>query len=235
MKHSLLKLLPVLGVVLTQSLFAASPLAPINPAEYSKPIRVACVGDSITQGVGAEPGKAYPSQLQALLGDDWLVKNFGVSGRTLLRQGDHPYWNEVAFQQAQAFDPNVVIIMLGTNDSKPYNWAHVDEFAKDYKDLVATFQALKSKPRIYVCRPCPVPGEGNFGISEKNVLLEIPMIDALASEQGLGVIDMHAALEKRPELLPDRVHPNTEGAGIMAQTVYEALTGKVASSAAIAK
>jgi lysophospholipase L1-like esterase len=206
--------------------FAEAPMAPIDPAAYKEPIRVACVGDSITQGAGAERGKSYPSQLQALLGDKWKVGNFGVSGRTLLRKGDHPYWNEKAFQDAQAFKPNVVVIMLGTNDTKPQNWAHKDEFFTDYKDLVKTFQALESKPRVYVCRPCPVPGTGNFGINEANLQIEIPLIDKLAAEEKLGVIDMHAPLESKPELLPDRVHPNTAGAGVMAETTYEAFTGK---------
>jgi lysophospholipase L1-like esterase len=225
-------LLFVVGSLLA---FAEAPMAPIDPAAYKEPIRVACVGDSITQGAGAERGKSYPSQLQALLGDKWKVGNFGVSGRTLLRKGDHPYWIEKAFQDAQAFKPNVVVIMLGTNDTKPQNWAHKDEFFTDYKDLVKTFQALESKPRIYICRPCPVPGAGNFGINEANLQIEIPLIGKLAAEEKCGVIDMHAPLQSKPELLPDRVHPNTTGAGVMAETAYQAFTGKPAPQPAGAR
>jgi lysophospholipase L1-like esterase len=225
----------LLLVLTNLAAFAGGPMDPIDPATYKEPIRVACIGDSITQGVGAEKGKSYPSQLQELLGDKWKVGNFGVSGRTLLRKGDHPYWSEKAFQNAQDFKPNVVIIMLGTNDTKPQNWAHQDEFLSDYKDLVKTFQALETKPRIYLCRPCPVPGQGNFGINETNVQLEIPMIDKLAQEEKLGVVDMNAALKSRPELLPDRVHPNTAGATVMAETAYQAFTGKAAPKAAAAQ
>lgn len=199
---------------------------PINPADYEAPVRVACVGDSITQGSGAAKGKSYPAQLQELLGPQWKVGNFGVSGRTLLRKGDYPYWNEKAYQNALAFKPDVVIIMLGTNDTKPQNWKHEAEFVTDYRDLVNSFLSLESKPRVFVCRPCPVPEPGNFRITEKNVLLEIPRIDALAAELKLGVIDMHAALKDKPELLPDRVHPNTEGAAEMAKAAFKALTGK---------
>jgi len=94
---------------------------PIDPSTYNDPIRIACVGDSITQGAGAGEGKAYPSQLQELLGEKWKVGNFGVSGRTLLRKGDSSYWNERALLNAQDFKPDVVIIMLGTNDTKPQN------------------------------------------------------------------------------------------------------------------
>ena len=89
-----------------------------------------------------------------------------------------------------------------------------------------TFQALESKPRIYVCRPCPVPEPGNFGINETNIKLVNRLIDKLAQEENLSVIDMHAALKSKPELLPDRVHPNDEGAAVMAKTAYKALTGK---------
>jgi len=213
-------------ILLNLMAFAEEPIAPIDPSTYNDPIRIACVGDSITQGAGAGEGKAYPSQLQELLGEKWKVGNFGVSGRTLLRKGDSSYWNERALQNAQDFKPDVVIIMLGTNDTKPQNWAHKDEFFADYKDLVKTFQALESKPRIYVCRPCPVPEPGNFGINETNIKLVNRLIDKLAQEENLSVIDMHAALKSKPELLPDRVHPNDEGAAVMAKTAYKALTGK---------
>jgi lysophospholipase L1-like esterase len=217
----LLLLLVALGFSLSRA-GAESPRPSASPAS----VRVACVGDSITVGVGAEPGKSYPSQLQALLGDGWKVKNFGSSGRTLLRKGDHPYWKETVFRDAQEFRPDVVVIMLGTNDTKPQNWQFHGQFHDDYRDLVKTFRSLPSKPRIYVCRPCPVPEPGNFGINEANVQREIAIIDQLAREESLEVIDIHAALEPHPELLPDRVHPNTAGAAIMAQTVAKAIAGK---------
>jgi lysophospholipase L1-like esterase len=226
------ELLTLILAALTSSVaFADSPV-PINPANYAAPVRVACIGDSITAGIGAEPGKSYPSQLQAILGDKWLVKNFGVSGRTLLKKGDFPYWKEQAFKDAQNFNPAVVVIMLGTNDTKPQNWSHHEEFYADYKDMVETFKNLPSKPRIFICRPCPVPDPGNSGVNEQNVGHEILVIDQLARDENVDVIDMHAALVDKPQLLPDRVHPNTVGAGVMAQTVATALTGKTARTAA---
>lgn len=205
---------------------AADSKPPLDPTKYPAPVRVACVGDSITQGSGAAKGMSYPSQLQTLLGESWVVGNFGVSGRTLLKKGDHPYWNEGAYQKALGFKPDVVIIMLGTNDTKPQNWAHEAEFVADYTELVKSFQALESKPRVYVCRPCPVPEPGNYGINEAGVKEEITRIDALAAEMNLDIIDMHAALADKSKLLPDRVHPNTAGAGEMAKAAFAALTGK---------
>lgn len=210
----------------------ANPMAPIDPSAYKAPVRVACIGDSITQGVGAQGGKSYPSQLQAMLGASWQVGNFGVSGRTLLKKGDHPYWKEGAYQKSLEFKPDVVIIMLGTNDTKGQNWKHEAEFVADYTELVKSYQALESKPRVYACRPCPVPGQGNFGINEAGVKEIIKRLDPLAAEMKLGVIDMHAALADKPQFLPDRVHPNTEGAAEMAEAAFTALTGKTAAEPA---
>ncbi len=204
---------------------------PGKPSQIEVPARVACIGDSITQGTGAAEGKSYPSQLQALLGDSWVVGNFGVSGRTLLKKGDLPYWNEEAYQKALGFKPDMVIIMLGTNDTKPQNWKHEAEFVADYTALVKSFQALESKPKVFICRPCPVPEPGNFGINEAAVTKQIRRLNALARKMQLGVIDMHAALADKPQFLPDRVHPNTEGAGEMAKAAFAALTGKPAAQA----
>lgn len=227
-----LQLLAVSALLLVRPAMAADPMAPIDPEAFKEPVKVACIGDSITQGAGAAAGKSYPSQLQELLGDKWKVGNFGVSGRTLLKKGDFPYWKEKAYQDALAFKPDVVVIMLGTNDTKPQNWKHEAEFVADYTELVKSFQALDSKPRVFVCRPCPVPEPGNFGINETHLKVWIQRIDALAKEMKLGVIDMHAALADKPQMLPDRVHPNTEGAGEMAKAAAAVLSGKTAVSAA---
>lgn len=201
-------------------------LCSLMTARAAEPVKIACVGDSITQGVGAQSGKSYPAQLQALLGDGYKVGNFGVSARTLLSQGDFPYRKEKKYEAALAMEPDVVIIMLGTNDTKPHNWKHEAEFEADYRALVISFQTLKSKPKVFLCRPVPVPGKGNYGINEENVQKEIPRIDALAKQLKCGVIDMHAALADHPEMLPDRVHPNTAGAAEMAKAAAKAIAGR---------
>ena len=210
----------------TSLVFSAESFSPLKPKPGQPPIKISCVGDSITQGAGAGKGRSYPTQLQELLGAEWEVGNFGVSGRTLLRKGDFPYWKEGAFRKAQDFKPDVVIIMLGTNDTKPQNWSHKDEFESDYRDLIKTFQDLKPSPRVYICRPVPVPEPGNFGINEKALQEQMPIIDKLSKELKTGIIDMHAALQDKPQLLRDRVHPNAEGAGEMAKAAAAVLTGK---------
>ena len=100
----------------------------LDARQVPKPdaVRVACIGNSITDGHGIDMATAYgyPALLQKKLGSDYWVKNFGVSGRTMLNKGDFPYMNEVAWKDALAFKPDIVIIKLGTNDSKPQNWQY---------------------------------------------------------------------------------------------------------------
>ena len=210
------------------ALIAVALFTPAFADDTKPPIKVACVGDSITAGVGTrDSGKdAYPAQLGRMLGDQYDVHNFGVSGATLLNKGDKPYQKEGAFHQALELKPDVVVIMLGTNDTKPQNWKFKDEFSADYKDLVGQFAALPSKPKIYVCHPVDVPGPGNYGINDAGLAVEMPMIETLAKEMGLTVIDLHTPFVGKPELLPDRVHPNTDGATLMAKTVAASLIAK---------
>lgn len=212
----LLLFTPIVAAALALAACSKSGHGPVDPANYDHPVKVACVGDSITAG-------PYPGQLQKVLGDKWEVKNYGVGGRTLLKKGDAPWWNEQAYKDAHAFNPDVVVIMLGTNDTKPQNFAHADDFYGDYKELIETFKALPSKPHIWIMRPCPVPDPGNYGINEKNLDVYLPQIDKLAAEENVGEIDIHAALEGKPELLPDHVHPNEAGSEIMAETVAHAI------------
>ena len=216
----------LLALALTTLAALANP-TPIDPGVFKRSIRVACVGDSITQGVKLPQGMTYPEQLQKMLGSPWIVKNFGKSGRTLLKQGDHPYSNESIYQDALQFAPDVVIIKLGTNDTKPQNWKHIADFKKDYRALVESFRSLPGKPRIYICTPCPVVGAGSFDITNAGVAEEVGWVKELAAELHVGLVDMNAAFAGKSELLPDKVHPNSEGATLLAGTVYSALTGKV--------
>ena len=184
------------------------------------PIKVAFVGNSITQGPGRDNPDTYPLQVGAILGDAYEVKNFGVSGRTLLRKGDFPYWNEPQFQEVKDFRPDVVLIKLGTNDSKPQNWAHKEDFVKDYLDMIAEFRAHMPKDgKVYVIFPVPVT-RYNFGFSQEVMNNEeILMLFEVVQKSGAEVIDLFTPLMDKPELLPDGVHPNKEGLSIMAEVI----------------
>ena len=186
-------------------------------------IRVACIGNSITDGYGVDMATAYgyPAMLQKKLGEGYWVKNFGLSGRTMLNKGDMPYMNEVAWKDAQAFKPDVVVIKLGTNDSKGHNWKHGAEFKNDLEQMI---KALQPKPVIYLCTPIKAE-KPSWDISDSIIVNEIiPIQKAVAKKYGLKVIDLHTLFEGGEELmLPDGIHPNGKGAERMAQIIYEAL------------
>ncbi len=191
-------------------------------------IRVACVGDSITFGAGVEMREVnnYPKVLGGLLGPKYDVRNFGVSGATLLTKGDLPYVKQTAFADAKKFQPNIVVIKLGSNDSKPQNWKLEDQFIADYKAFVKEFQSLDSKPQVYLCLPVPAY-KGNFGITEPVVKGKVkPKVAEVAKDLNLPVIDLYAALSDKPEMFPDQIHPNATGAKLIAETVSAALAAK---------
>jgi lysophospholipase L1-like esterase len=207
--------------------FVASGAAgPIDEKAYKEPIRVACIGDSITAGAGLLSDNSYPSQLGRMLGGEWTVLNCGASGSTLLNQGDKPYTKRGIFKRAVMVNPNVVVIMLGTNDTKPVNWKFKDQFMADYKDLIAQFARLPGSPKIFLCRPACVQGANRFNINEAVILEQIPLIDKLADEGHYGLIDIHGVVKDHPELFPDKVHPNGEGSTLLAKAVYKALRGQ---------
>jgi acyl-CoA thioesterase I len=198
-------------------------------------IKIACVGDSITEGSGLSnpTTESYPAKLGRLLGTNYVVRNFGVSGRTLLKKGDFPYWKEVYYKTSRDWQPDVVIIQLGTNDSKPYNWRYGTNFVSDYEDLIASYASLPSQPRVIVCSPCPVYNKGAYDISPGVVATNItPIVYDLASRLDLDVVDLQTRLAGHSEWFPDTVHPNSKGMTAMAAVMFSGLMGITSTPAA---
>ena len=188
-------------------------------------IRVACIGNSITDGHGIDMATAYgyPAQLQTLLGKDYWVKNFGVSARTMLNKGDYPYMNEMAWKDAQAFKPDIVIIKLGTNDSKPENWQYGKEFKKDLQQMVDALKPAK----IYLCTPIPA-FKSTWNINDDVIVKEIiPIQQKVAKENGLQIIDLHTLYANDGDkMLDDGIHPDAKGARRMAEIISAAIKEK---------
>jgi len=209
---------PFLAVPLLMFLLRA---ASVNAA----PIKVACVGDSITQNSG------WSDKLGAKLGAGYTSTNYGLSGTTLLKNGDHTYWTSQQFKDSHAANPDIVVIMLGTNDSKPFNWnAHKGEFVGDYEALIDTYASLPSHPKIYL-NLCPPAGTNGYQIVGSVIENEVnPDIKQVAAAKGLPTIDVFDAfgghnLDQSLYGSPsDLVHPNAKGAQVIADTVYAALT-----------
>ncbi len=192
-------------------------------------IKVACIGASITYGAGImnREQNSYPAQLQKMLGNKYYVTNYGVSGTTLLRKGNSPYWNTNEYKEALASQPDIVIIDLGGNDAKFINRGHYDEFEKDYRDFIQPFTQLPSHPRIILLSAMASFVQDTTGIWDRMIINQInPRIQHVAYTEKVEVLDMHSPFVNKEELFLDKLHPNKEGAGIMAKTVYDDLAQK---------
>jgi acyl-CoA thioesterase-1 len=180
--------------------------------------RVACVGDSITEISG------YPRDLQTLIGSNYTVSNFGVTGSTVSLNSDNPYLNSDAFRSTKRFQPATVIIILGTNDARSDNYPYANNFIGDYKQLISKFQSLESKPRIFLALPPPV-FNNTLGLSSSNYTSGIlPKIEQVANETGLSLIDIYSPMLGHPEYFGDGVHPNGAGALVIADIMYRQIT-----------
>jgi acyl-CoA thioesterase-1 len=158
-----------------------------------------------------------------MLGTSYLVREFGVSGSTVLANSDDPYINQTEFQAAKEFLPNIVVILLGTNDARADYYQSINNFVADYEQLVSEVQAVESKPKIFLVKPPPI-FDNNFSLSNTNLLEGvIPRIEQVANEFGLTTIDVYTLLANHPEYFVDGVHPNNEGARLIASEIYKAI------------
>lgn len=191
--------------------------------------KVACVGDSITEGLFlADPQtESYPALLQGMLGAGSEVGNFGASKYAALKTSKFPYWEHEAYQQSLGYNPDIVIIMLGTNDIKTENWMEGKErFVEDYAALIKSYQALETNPQVFVVLPPPIYLDETDEVRPPNNLRgeALPLIAEAAAQTDSYLIDVFSAMDDHPELFYDLIHPNAEGAKVLAQTVYDGLT-----------
>ena len=218
----------------------------LNARQTPKPdaIRVACIGNSITDGHGIELASAYgyPALLHKKLGSCYWLKNFGVSARTLVNKGEHPYMNELAWRDALAFDPDIVVIKLGTNDSKPQNWQHASEFRSDLEQMLFALrpdlaQPVKKKkgkkkaapapaarPQIILCTPIPA-FKSTWDISDEVITNQIiPILKDAAAKYDLQLLDLHTLYAgDGDKMLSDGIHPDGRGVQRLADIVAGAL------------
>ncbi len=198
----------------------------------ARPIKIACVGDSITWGAYLKnrSKECYPYQLGQLLGNNYTVKNFGVNSATVQKDGDKPYWDQKAFIKSTSWKPDIVILMLGTNDTKLQNRGDIEHFADDYASLADHYLSASSRPEVWLMTPPPIftpDGEDapRFDMHRQTLDQEICSIFKIAREKGLTVIDLHDALDGQSRYFQlDGVHPDKDGAAFIARTVYEALS-----------
>ncbi len=142
----------------------------------------------------------------------------------MMKDGNAPYWNTQQYLDSLNSSPDIVIIMLGSNDSKPYNWSHKQDYEPAYLDLIAQYRALPSHPQVYLNTLLTVYGDGNYDITDPIVTGEIvPLIKQIGQETNSPVFDINAATKNMPENFPDNVHPNIAGAKVVAQTTFDGM------------
>lgn len=194
----------------------------------NEPVRVACLGDSITYGHGIadRENDTYPALLKQRLGEKYDVRNYGVCGVTAMSGTDMPYINEPAYKDALAFNPQIITFMLGTNDSKPYNWQGGEKFKADYKAIIDELRSLPSKPEIWLFLPTPAMGHA-WSINDSIISAAIlPEIKAIAQEEGLKLVDLNTPFQGQRQYFPDTIHPTEQGDSIIAEIVFNAVFSK---------
>lgn len=214
------KILMALPIVLLSVQYGAAAIQP--------KIKVACVGNSITFGAGLsnQARDSYPAVLGQMLGKEYEVENFGVSGTTALASGDNPYIKTKAYQKIFDYQPDVMIIKFGTNDSKGGNWKHREDFEGDLQFMIDKFSAMPSHPKIYLCLPAKCYME-HGSIRDSVIVCDvIPRIRKVAEKNAVGIIDMHAATSGMREHFRDTLHPDREASMAMAKCAYRAIKGK---------
>jgi acyl-CoA thioesterase I len=224
MNQKSLKLIATAAIIII--IISATATFLILAYENNKPaadtIRIACVGDSLTQSSG------YPAYLGSTLGtSNYSIGNFGAGSTTVLLNTETPYMNTSKFQSALKFQPNIVIVMLGTNDAQPNLKEYNASFVGDYLKLIAAFQTLSNKPQIYVVLPPPIFSNQSGKLDPdyfKSTIIQD--IEQVAKETDLPIIDVYSVLANYPNYFPDGEHPNQEAAKLIANEIYNALNSK---------
>ena len=197
------------------------------------PLKVACVGNSITFGatIPNRESNSYPAQLQAWLGEGYEVRNFGYSGSTVIRRGDYQYAASEAHSRSLEFQPDIVVMKLGTNDAQLHMWPHIDAFKTDYQFILDSYLQLPSRPRIILVTPlkCFFPPDGKYN-NER--LQEVGrMVKEIALENSLECVDLFDLPDdgEPAVLMPDKLHPSSIGAGRMAARIGAVIAPQLAA------
>lgn len=208
-------------------------IKPVGKAKNKDVPVVACIGDSITEGAGAEDfwTESYPSQLQNAVGGKYNVINFGNSGKTaredLKENGVNVAWiNQPQWAGVQAIVPDIVFLTLGTNDSKTGNVpaTTAENFKEDYMHIVKGLLTVNPDVRIYICTSPTAYGTA-YTISDENITdIIAPVQKEVAEEEGFDLIDLNAYTKNKSLLFPDGIHPSTKGYGMFAEIFNKVLT-----------
>ncbi|MHC4984220.1 MAG: GDSL-type esterase/lipase family protein, partial [Planctomycetota bacterium] len=186
-------------------------------------IRVAVVGDSLSSQ------DRWPGRLAKHLGDGYEVKAFTANGLTVIPNVYRQIWNRYEYRHGLDYNPNIVLLAFGANagKEKPGAWRMKERFIGGYKRLIALYERLGTKPKIYLLLPT-WPDADFYGIYEKTVKEEVmPTMQQIAKDTGVNFIDVNAPLKGRGDVMgEDHVYSTDTGNEVIARAVYTGLTGK---------
>ncbi len=185
-------------------------------------VRVACVGDSITEGYGSsDPAtKAYPAVLQTLLGDGYEVTNYGIGGSTLMRCSDMPYREKWGYLDSIADKPDLVFLMMGTNDAnRDFN---IRRLAGFYTDFVSMINEYRQVGATVVVMTSP---ELFCNVNNQHLRQVVAWQKEAARLAECPVIDVNEFSHTRPYFFPDRVHGDNSGYAALAYFIWQTAFG----------
>ncbi|MBQ4121360.1 MAG: hypothetical protein IJD35_05030 [Clostridia bacterium] len=191
---------------------------------------IGCIGDSITQGVGASNQAmfSYPAQMGRLLWKDAIVHNFGDSGSTMRNDHGDAYTKTTPYQNAvnAASTVDIFTIMLGTNDSDRFRtWTNSDteKYNNDCLSLMETLQK-KNKDVKFVLANCPAYfGGGSFGSTKMRQVQDALLPIVNDAGYPTTFYDTYSATKTLRSYFPDTLHPNDMGHLKMAEAFAEYL------------
>lgn len=169
-------------------------------------IKVACVGDSITHG--AYDASNYPMYLQKMLGFEYYVGNYGWPGIRMTN-----YAGSTDHMESCKLKPDVVILMLGTNDGHhTANYScdmEKESYRTKYKNcgkaILKKFRSLNENVQFFIMTPPSVlPNTGWQNGVKKAAAINIE----LAAEFNGTVIDMYQISKDKKWKFPDNLHPS---------------------------
>ncbi len=187
-------------------------------------IKVAAVGDSLTFGYGLENREedAYPCILAERLGHHYQVSNYGLSGRSLQSTADFPYFKEENARLSLESQADIVIIMIGSNDSRGPYWNR-ERFFAEYREMAERYMSLSSQPDVYLVIPPFVP-TSRFGLNNQIIEDELQdIISQIGHKLGLPVINLYPLTKGHLEYYSDGLHLTPLGNRVIAEEIYRHL------------
>ncbi len=190
-------------------------------------LRIACVGSDLTIGVGVvtRERNAWPAQLGTMLGPGYQVMNFGKKEATFLEGFSNSYVGSLEYQQALASRPDIVFIEMGYDDCNIQRRSSMDMLSSQYEALVVRFKSLPSRPRVVLLSPLPIfLSDSAFGYNTRIEKLVCPLIQRVAYAEKVEIINLYPLFVDSGAMFPDKVHPSSFGAHMIARRLYEHIT-----------